>query len=387
MLLTPDTLKAATGCTQERADLYAPLLSDACGFYKINTPDRLAAFLAQIGHESVSLKYSKEIWGPTPAQQRYEGRKDLGNTQPGDGERYKGHGLIQTTGRFNHAAVRDRLRKHFGSAVPDFEADPEKLAEPKWAAWSAADYWDWKGLNELADRGDFKLITLRINGGQNGAADRERRWEIARQVLGVSGNKPAPIETIYIPKESEMPLPLVAKLVIPALLNAVPDLVRMWGKDGEKAERQAQTVEKVLEVAKAATGAQNEQALAEIISADPQAAQAVREAVQANWFDIFKAHEESVDRARRYADENAQMKDVRTVVGRFTFIEFLTLVLIFSSWISIGLLAWAGKITESTLDNIVMIAAVATIVGAREFWMGSSFGSRQKDDMRTQEKV
>lgn len=182
MRLTPDLLRAATGCTAEAAERFAPHLSAACEAYQINTPARLAAFLAQIGHESGSLHHVREVWGPTDAQRRYEGRADLGNTQPGDGKRFAGRGLLQTTGRHNYRAVRDRLQRR-GHPAPDFEARPELLESPEWAAWSAADYWDWRGLNALADAGDFEQITRRINGGLNGHADRVRRLQIAREAV------------------------------------------------------------------------------------------------------------------------------------------------------------------------------------------------------------
>jgi putative chitinase len=154
-------------------------------FYGIDTPVRQAAFLAQIGHESGGLKHLKEVWGPTDAQERYEGRKDLGNTQPGDGERFCGHGLIQTTGRHNHALVRDRLRLRFDD-VPDFEQHPEELMDTQWASLSACDYWDMKHLNEIADTGDFELVTRKINGGLNGYEDRLDRWNYAKKALGIA---------------------------------------------------------------------------------------------------------------------------------------------------------------------------------------------------------
>ena len=118
-----------------------------------------------------------------PAQGRYEGRADLGNTKPGDGFRFRGRGLIQVTGRANHAAARDRLRARFGGGVPDFEELPDRLAEPQWAALSAGDFWDRHGLNALADAGDFMRITKAINGGTNGYADRVARLETAKSVL------------------------------------------------------------------------------------------------------------------------------------------------------------------------------------------------------------
>lgn len=166
----------AVGASEARAREVLPPLAAACALYGIDTPERQAAFLAQVGHESGGFRYVVELWGPTPAQERYEGRRDLGNTQPNDGPRFKGHGFIQVTGRANHARVRDRLRERFAD-VPDFEAEPHRLAELQWACLSAADFWDEHGLNALADEGDFAGITRRINGGLNGQDDRLARWE------------------------------------------------------------------------------------------------------------------------------------------------------------------------------------------------------------------
>ena len=184
-MITTDTLRAALGCSTMRAAAWAPHLQRACEIFAINTPARLAAFLAQIGHESGRLVYSKELWGPTPAQVRYEGRADLGNTQQGDGKRFMGRGLIQTTGRANYCATRDGLRK-FVPDVPDFEADPAALEQAEWAALSAAWYWHSRGLNALADVGDYKRITVRVNGGTNGMTDRLALWEKAKDALGVA---------------------------------------------------------------------------------------------------------------------------------------------------------------------------------------------------------
>lgn len=180
--MTPELLAVCTGARIDRASRFAPALSAGMAFYGIDTPARQAAFLAQVGHESGGLKYTSEVWGPTEAQERYEGRKDLGNIRIGDGSKFRGHGLIQTTGRTNHAKVRDRLRERFPD-VPDFEADPEALTDTQWAALSACDYWDWKGLNALADAGDFEAITRKINGGLNGYQDRLNRWERAKAAL------------------------------------------------------------------------------------------------------------------------------------------------------------------------------------------------------------
>jgi putative chitinase len=174
--MTPNQLARATGARIDRASEWCAPIEAAMAEFEINTPGRQAAFLAQIGHESGGLRYSTEIWGPTPAQVRYEGRKDLGNTEPGDGYKFKGRGLIQTTGRANYAATGKALGVYLLS-------DPTLLALPDLAARSAGWYWRAHGLNELADVGDFKHITLRINGGTNGMDDRLARFKVAQEVL------------------------------------------------------------------------------------------------------------------------------------------------------------------------------------------------------------
>ena len=144
--------------------------------YQIVGTNRVAAFIAQIGHESGQLKYVKEIWGPTAAQAKYEGRKDLGNTVAGDGSKYRGRGLIQITGRANYMACGEGLGL-------DLIKQPELLEKPQHACMSAAWFWTTKGLNTLADAGQFDKITRRINGGQNGAADRQALYARALKVL------------------------------------------------------------------------------------------------------------------------------------------------------------------------------------------------------------
>ncbi len=174
--MTPKQLALATGARIDRATAFLPHIVSAMAEFGIDSPARQAAFLAQIGHESGGLKYTTEIWGPTPAQSRYEGRKDLGNVQTGDGIRYKGRGLIQTTGRANYAAT--------GRALGvDLIANPEQLAEPVLAARSAAWFWQSRKLNALADSGDFVTLTRRINGGLNGLDDRMALHSAATEAL------------------------------------------------------------------------------------------------------------------------------------------------------------------------------------------------------------
>ncbi|WP_282376329.1 glycoside hydrolase family 19 protein [Pseudomonas sp. PS01302] len=158
------------------AGVFVPVLNTAMNRYQINTKLRMAAFIAQIGHESGQLRWVREIWGPTAQQAGYEGRADLGNTVKGDGSKYRGRGLIQVTGRANYAACGEALGL-------DLIDKPELLELPQHAAMSAAWFWATRGLNTLADQGEFVKITRRINGGTNGLADRQALYEKALKVL------------------------------------------------------------------------------------------------------------------------------------------------------------------------------------------------------------
>lgn len=177
--MNPELIAICTGARPDRAERCSSELTEAMRLYQIDTPARQAMFLANIGHETGGLHYLSEIWGPTDAQSRYEGRKDLGNTQPGDGAKFKGHGMLQVTGRFNHAKARDRLRERFPEmSVPDFEESPELLAEPKWASLSAGDYIERTNCQSFADIGDYDGYCDTINRGRKTAADGDSNgWE------------------------------------------------------------------------------------------------------------------------------------------------------------------------------------------------------------------
>ncbi len=158
------------------AGVFVPALNTAMNHYGIVGTARAAAFIAQIGHESGQLRWVREIWGPTARQLKYEGRADLGNTEKGDGSKYRGRGLIQVTGRANYKACAEALGL-------DLINSPELLELPQHAAMSAAWFWSTRGLNTLADQGEFVKITRRINGGVNGLADRQALYEKALKVL------------------------------------------------------------------------------------------------------------------------------------------------------------------------------------------------------------
>lgn len=166
--------------SQAKRALYLPPLNDAMAEFEVNTLLRTAAFIAQLAHESGEFQFMEEIWGPTAAQTRYEPPSTLatrlGNTQKGDGKRFKGRGPIQVTGRANYKTFGDLLGL-------DLVGNPALAATPEVGFRIAGLYWQRKGLNALADADNFTEITQRINGGQNGAAQRLRFYELAKLVL------------------------------------------------------------------------------------------------------------------------------------------------------------------------------------------------------------
>jgi len=210
--LTQVALQRATGCTPSRAALFLPFLIWTMKNYDINTPKRAAGFLSQISHESnrletleENLNYSVDALlkmfgrhriseqdarrlGRTatrPADQQgianciYGGPwglANLGNSQPGDGWRYRGQGLKQLTGRANAAACGKALGE-------DFIKAPERLLLPVNAALSAGWFWSTHGCTALADAGNIPALTKAINGGDNGLKERVALYGQALQVL------------------------------------------------------------------------------------------------------------------------------------------------------------------------------------------------------------
>ncbi|MDN2716092.1 glycoside hydrolase family 19 protein [Janthinobacterium sp. SUN120] len=186
-------LVAIMPLARARAAAFLEPLNAAMVEFGITTPARQASFLAQVGHESGSLIYVRELWGPTASQIRYErdfsatwppkaktDRNqlpwDLGNAQAGDGVRFKGRGLLQVTGRSNYVAC--------GKALGlDLLVKPELLEQAVNACRSAGWFWQMRGLNALADAGDQVKVTRRINGGANGLAERLALFAVAQRVL------------------------------------------------------------------------------------------------------------------------------------------------------------------------------------------------------------
>lgn len=153
-------------------DTYLPVLNKYMDQYAITGRLRASAFIAQVLHESGAFYYTEEI----ASGKAYEGRIELGNTSKGDGVKYKGRGFIQITGKSNYA----KLSNYLGF---DFVSHPEQLSKSPYCVQSACWFWATKGLNGLADKGDFKKITLRVNGGYNGYQERLKYYNKALEVL------------------------------------------------------------------------------------------------------------------------------------------------------------------------------------------------------------
>ncbi len=154
---------------------FLPLFDSALSKYEIDRPLRAAHFLAQVGHESLSLTYTEEI----ASGAAYEGRSDLGNTEPGDGPRFKGRGLIQLTGRLNYARYGDY------AGIDFLKKGNETLIgeQPEYALDVSLWYWSSRHLNDYADRDELRTITRGINNGYNGLEDRQKYLNRAKFFL------------------------------------------------------------------------------------------------------------------------------------------------------------------------------------------------------------
>lgn len=178
--ISTDVLRSIMPLIGARADTFIQPLNDAMEIYEINTPQRKAAFLAQLAHESGEFKFMREL-GDGSAYDTGPLAKKLGNTpeDDGDGEKYKGRGPIQITGHDNYQKC--SLSIYGDERLLD---QPELLEKPFDGCMAAGWFWATHGLNALADQFDFKAITRRINGGENGMEARERYYRRAIETLG-----------------------------------------------------------------------------------------------------------------------------------------------------------------------------------------------------------
>ena len=190
-VVTAEHLAAIAGARTRLMPALAQWLNATCPGYEVDTPQEYAHFLAQACHETDHFRTLREY----ATGQDYEGRGDLGNTQPGDGRRFRGRGIFQTTGRANYVAL--GLKKGRRDL---FVNTPELLEQPEHAVWSACEYWKTRGLNDIANQPDavvlkkrlrnqvldvspVEFIGITINGGMNGMEQRKAFYARAKQVL------------------------------------------------------------------------------------------------------------------------------------------------------------------------------------------------------------
>ena len=189
-ILTFETLQKITGkipadsAQESNARSFLLALDTFGAGLGLNQLHRLSYLLGQVLLESGAFRYDQEIWGPTPAQKRYDTRTDLGNTAARDGDGYllRGPGPIQITGRWNYRAFTAWARG-LDHTAPDFEAHPEAVLTDPWEGLVALWFWTAKGLNTLADTGDVRAITRKVNGGYNHLAERQAWTDKAQLVL------------------------------------------------------------------------------------------------------------------------------------------------------------------------------------------------------------
>ena len=179
-MISKQQIKNICNAKDSDIDKYLPHLNNMMDKYEINTPNRRRHFIVQILHESFCLSRCREMYNGTPEEyfKKYDNRKDLGNSFPGDGLKYKGRGLIQITGRFNYSCASIDIFKN--STLIDH---PEMLEQPALAVEVSCWFWKVRNLNSLADIDATKAITLKINGGLNGFIERLSLYNLAKKYI------------------------------------------------------------------------------------------------------------------------------------------------------------------------------------------------------------
>ena len=189
--VTPEHLAAIAGRTTALMPALADWMNTLCPSYEIDTAREYGHFLAQACHETDHFKTLREY----ASGSAYEGRADLGNTQAGDGIRFRGRGIFQTTGRANYLQLGIKKGRR-----DLFINTPELLELPEYAVWSACEFWKTRGLNDVANHADtdalkkkyrgniidvspVEYISLTINGGYHGMEERKKYYALAQQVL------------------------------------------------------------------------------------------------------------------------------------------------------------------------------------------------------------
>lgn len=172
--LTRDELLLIMPQAKTRVDRFLPYFNKYMREYGVDTTLRMAHLLAQVAVESGELRYTEEI----ASGSQYEGRKDLGNTEKGDGIRFKGRGLIQITGRYNYRDI------SIDTGV-DFLNHPQLLQQDEYAVLCVFWYWKKRQLNYYADSDNIMGVTKRINGGYTALSSRQKYLERGKKIFRI----------------------------------------------------------------------------------------------------------------------------------------------------------------------------------------------------------
>ena len=347
--------------------------------FGITTPKRQAAFLAQLAHESGSLRYVEEI----ASGAAYDNRADLGNTRPDaialaelagttPGRYYKGRGLIQITGYDNYLACSRALLRD-----DSLTKNPAMLERADLACRSAGWYWDSRRLNAFADAGAFETITRKINGGLNGQADRLAHYQRALSVL--EGGDSAPTESGPFPEQPVQGETVVAPFIaaaIPSLIQAAPALIRLFG-NSEQAEKNAKAAEVAVEIAKAVTETPTAEGAVAAMQADPELANTYARAVAAQWYELAGEAGGGGIAGARQADQ-AAMQQGKTWLSPALWVAMMILPLVYmvSGAVLFGA-DWTMEIKAMVVSSIISLV-LGSVTG---FFLGTSYGSQQKTAM------
>lgn len=327
-------------------------------------------FVAQLAHESGEFRWTAEL----ASGAAYEGRRDLGNTEPGDGVRFKGRGYIQVTGRENY--------RRCGAALGlDLLTHPELLQELPYAADCAGWYWNWRRLNGL----NLVDCTRRINGGLNGLPIRRAYYEKACATLAAAPETQplAPVEdhspTTEPVKENPMAIPALVPIALEAISTIVPAVTGLMNdKTKTVPERNTAAAMKIVDVARESIGAVNEQQMIEKIQAEPASAATVKQAVQGAWFEIVEGGGGGIAGARE-ADRAFISSGAKPWQSPAFIVTLLLLLMPF------GLLSDVFYVHPESYDGTlrvqVVTAVLAIIMIVSGYWIGTSASSARKTEM------
>jgi putative chitinase len=413
MRLTSAQVQALTG----DAERWLEPLNAALARWEINTPDRAAMFLAQCGHESGGFRRLTENLNYTAAQllrtwpnrftaddaaamalqpekiaeRAYGGRMGNAAEGGGDGWRFRGRGIIQLTGRENYRLA--------GQALGiDATGNPEQLAEPAVAAQVAGWYWATNGCNALADAGDYAGITRRINGGMNGWDDRVRWLARVREALGVqtvapvedrstqyqAPAGPATEEAMGVP----LGVPLMALGAIPEIVKMIPQLVGVFGGNGEKAAQKLAAAETVIQAFTGAVpGAVNVQDAVERAQADATVRAAAKAAVEASpavmglievGGGVTGARKANADYLAGLEDDEWWRMLLKLVCNPTLLISAAGFYLV---WMFVNrLVEFLDKVSPDVISG-TMQSVISLILGAvMGFWLGQTYQQQKRSE-------